>query len=1002
MRNLLLFFSLIMTVALSAQTVEVITDADLQGGMTHHWTNDKIYLLDGFVFLEDGGVLNIEAGTIIKAKNEPSTNDNASALIISRGAQIYAEGTADQPIIFTAELDEIETGTPSLDVSDRGLWGGLIILGKGVIANTTAETRVEGIPEGENRALFGGNDDNDNSGVLRYVSIRHGGAELAPGDEINGLTLGAVGSGTTISHVEVFANSDDGIEFFGGTVSIKFASVAFCGDDSFDWDLGWRGNGQFWFTISAEDEGDNGGEHDGAKPDDGTPFANPTVFNATFIGAGVNGTAKNETALLMRDGTGGTYGNSIFTEYANQALEVEDVASGLDSRQRMEQGELNLLNNIWYSFGSGSELNAGSNGILRASTNAEDPTAQFLIDHLAANGNSLANPNIKSISRTDDNGLDPRPAFGGAAYDNLADLPSDDFFSPANFKGAFGGTIWNKGWTALDFYDVLFEETSTKPICVIRDADLQGGETYNWTNDKIYMLDGFVFLEDGGVLNIQEGTLIKGLNTPSTADNASALIIARGAQIFAVGTKDNPIIFTSEIDDANDSEDLTIDDRGLWGGLIILGKAVIANTTSETRVEGIPEGEPRALFGGNDDNDNSGRLSYVSIRHGGAELAPGDEINGLTLGAVGSGTQMDHIEVLSNSDDGIEFFGGSVSIKYAVVAFCGDDSYDWDLGWRGKGQFWFSLNSDDEGDSAGEHDGAKPDDGTPFANPTIYNATYIGAGVNGTAKNSFALILRDGTGGTYANSIFTEFANHAIEVEDVASGLDSRQRMEQGELNLLNNIWYGFGDGSELNAGANGIINASSNAEDPNAQFLIDHLITNGNEITDPQLKGISRESDKGLYPFPASTAAYQNLADLPVNDTWFDQVDYKGAFGGLPSDNTWVCGWSGLVHYNVIDCAITSVDEENADHVAQTMSISPNPISNMAEVQFELKTEAKVSMNIFNLQGQLIKKLADSQNMDAGVQSISFDASELINGMYVAQIVTGQASSTISFIVNK
>jgi len=328
----------------------VIQDSDLVGGQTHTWTSDNIYMLDGFVFLEAGGVLNIEAGTVIKALESPSTSDNASALIISRGATINANGTAREPIIFTTEIDDTDD-SGDLDDTDKGLWGGLIVLGNGIIGNTTPETGVEGIPAGESRALFGGSDDADNSGVLRYVSIRHGGAELAPGDEINGLTLGAVGSGTVIDHVEVFANSDDGIEFFGGAVSVTNASVAFCGDDSFDWDLGWQGTGQFWFSIQSEDDGDNGAEMDGAKPDDNVRFSNPTVFNATYIGSGNGASAKNEHALLFRDGTAGKYMNSIFTDFKDKALQIEDLDSGLDSRQRFEDGELVLANNLWWGFG---------------------------------------------------------------------------------------------------------------------------------------------------------------------------------------------------------------------------------------------------------------------------------------------------------------------------------------------------------------------------------------------------------------------------------------------------------------------------------------------------------------------------------------------------------------------------------------------------------------------------------------------------------------------------
>jgi len=475
MKKIITLFSLlclVVTIQAQAQNVITIKDSDLQGNTTYNWTNNNIYLLDGFVFLEADGVLNIEAGTIIKGKESPSSSDNATALIITRGAKINAIGTAEQPIIFTTEIDDTSDDF-DLFTTDRGFWGGLIILGYGQLANATPETRVEGIPDGEARALFGGNDDADDSGVLRYVSIRHGGAELSPGNEINGLTLGAVGSATIIEYIEVVANEDDGIEFFGGAVNVKNASVSFCGDDCFDWDLGWRGNGQYWLALTGEDNGDNGGELDGAKPDDGGPTSNPTIANATFIGAGCGTGASNSTGVLFRDGSAGKFYNSIFTGFRD-GIEVEDRANGVDSRQRMEEGDLVLANNIWFDFCNGDELNAGDNGIIRATSDAEDANAQFLIDHLTANNNTLENPALNSISRMDDNGFDPRPAADGAAFQNLATMPANSFFENSDYKGAFDAYMWLNDWTALATYGVLKEIENVEPTTTaIEEIEIQ-------------------------------------------------------------------------------------------------------------------------------------------------------------------------------------------------------------------------------------------------------------------------------------------------------------------------------------------------------------------------------------------------------------------------------------------------------------------------------------------------------------------------------------------------
>lgn len=208
------------------------------------WTNDRIWVLNQKVVVKSGVTLTIEAGTIIKGSE--GQGSLASALVIARGGKIMAEGTASQPIIFTSINDNIavgQTAGTNLSAADNGLWGGLLIMGKakGSFVGDVSEYNIEGIPASDTFGLYGGTDDADNSGSLKYVSIRHGGAEIGEGNEINGLTLGCVGSGTVIQNIEVVANYDDGIEFFGGTVSVTNALVWSVGDDGLDIDQAYSG-----------------------------------------------------------------------------------------------------------------------------------------------------------------------------------------------------------------------------------------------------------------------------------------------------------------------------------------------------------------------------------------------------------------------------------------------------------------------------------------------------------------------------------------------------------------------------------------------------------------------------------------------------------------------------------------------------------------------------------------------------------------------------------------
>lgn len=469
LKSTLLLTGLLLSAFAVGQEVVTVNDAALEGGITYNWTADKTYLLDGLVYLEDGGKLNIAAGTVIKGKESPTTGDMTSALIITRGAQIFAEGTADAPIVFTAEADEMGE-TPNLSyVDDKGQWGGLIILGRADIATTGREDGIEGIDADEVRAKFGGKDspDNeDNSGTLKYVSIRYGGSVLSDNNEINGLTLGGVGSGTTIDYVEVFANKDDGIEFFGGTVSIKHAAVAFCGDDSFDYDYGWRGTGQFWFSLQADgDDTGRSGEHDGASPDEFTPFSKPNIANATYIGIGQGGAPVGNgdaakalpISVIFRDNAAGTYQNSIFYDFNGVAIAVEDLPErDVDSYARLLAGDLVLKNNYFFGFGAGAGTAADIFVVIDDKDNINAAASAELVARMAAAGNLVADPLLNSDDRSEGGAmLDIRPNLFGASASG-APAPDSSIFDTVSYYGAFapgnGDTteVWITGWTALD------------------------------------------------------------------------------------------------------------------------------------------------------------------------------------------------------------------------------------------------------------------------------------------------------------------------------------------------------------------------------------------------------------------------------------------------------------------------------------------------------------------------------------------------------------------------
>ena len=518
----------------------------------------------------------------------------------------------------------------------------------------------------------------------------------------------------------------------------------------------------------------------------------------------------------------------------------------------------------------------------------------------------------------------------------------------------------------------------------VTDADITGD--VSWTADNTYVLNGFVFVEDGETLTIEAGTVVKG--NPGQGENASALIVARGGKIYANGTASNPIVFTALVDDPNDPDDLPLDTRGLWGGVIILGKAGLNSTPGETAIEGIPTTETRAVYGGNENDDNSGVFRYVSIRYGGTDIGGGNEINGLSMGGVGSGTTIEYVEVFNNKDDGFEWFGGTVNTRYLISAFNGDDSFDYDEGFRGKGQFWFSIHAEDIGNSAGEHDGGTdPEDGKPYAVPVISNATYIGSGVNASnRKNGPALNIRDNAGGKYYNSIFHDFAGSALKVEDLASGEDSRARFDAGDLVLAHNIAGAFKD--------NEVIDGES------PWLTLQALAAAQNRVTDPMLRGISRTNDGGLDPRPAAGSPARTGTNHDNLDDWFEKTEYVGAFG----DMNWAAGWSFLSDAGILTSEGRSTTVERLGKDIPSAFVldqnHPNPFNPSTTIGFSLETAQNVTLSVHDMLGRQVHVLVDGVQ-PAGRYSVSFDGTGLASGTYLYVLQTEQrvATKTMSLL---
>jgi hypothetical protein len=456
---------------------------------------------------------------------------------------------------------------------------------------------------------------------------------------------------------------------------------------------------------------------------------------------------------------------------------------------------------------------------------------------------------------------------------------------------------------------------------VVKDGDVGAGAPINptvWSNDTIYIMVGHIYVEAGHELIIEPGTLIWGTQpgsgwAPDTT-NPGALIIARGGYINAQGTRNDPIIFSyggndpATADCPDDDDEYTDPNDSYlqwqkWGGIIVLGYADINTDDSTGTIEGIPAGETRATYGHEPpiDDDSSGVMRYVSLRHGGHEIGEANEINGFTFGGVGSRTVLEYLEVYANYDDGYEWFGGKVNGKHLVASYCRDDCFDHDEGYRGCFQYIYAQYTDETGDKNGEHDGGTdPENGLPLADPQYYNATYIGRGAAATCNNKTSTFhIRDNWAGDYYNSLFIEAACwgfYAIENLDPAYGDfsrdDSEKQLRLGELTFNYNMFDGHGtdvwnyvnpnpdkEGYEhipayfADTAYNGSAGYYNNHSGPTNDFGINPDLTSlywddsDHESLNPMLNTGSPAKGGTMAPIGIDCEGY------------IDTVDYKGAF---------------------------------------------------------------------------------------------------------------------------
>jgi hypothetical protein len=856
----------------------VTTDISIPAGTT--------IALQGPVFIgQDGGtsaILTIAEGVRIFGASEGGTaTASDDYLVVARGSQIEAVGTESAPIRFTsrAAINDEEVGSSLITATSNAQWGGLVINGFAPInacdsgAATGGAADCEKTGEGAS-GLFGGDQAGDDSGELRYVTVEYAGARLTNNDELNGIAFQGVGSATEVNFVQVHNNLDDGIEWFGGTVNAKHVVITGAGDDSLDWTDGWTGKVQFAAVRSTiPTSGDPRGiEGDSLSSNpSAAPFSDPKIANFTIVGV-----PSNNAGAVIRRGSRGTFVNGVIANFP--------VGLDVDTAQ------------TFTNF---------NDGTLVFESIAIDAVETFASDSDGVPA-FAASSNVRAINNSlIDN------VYSGTVEQNFPTstaLSGDSFFEVADYAGAFSatesdGNSWANFALAGTLVDAIpascpagtvdagtiTENGSgvSKLLCQIDGANaittdlrLSNGA------EVVYELVGQVFVgvdtgadPDAPLAGSVQASLTIDAGVTVVADGGDDyIVVARGSQIFANGTATRPVVFTSK--GAFDGSNTTINDntKGLWGGVVVNGRAPINACDSGAAVGGAVDCEKSGegasgLFGGATADDDSGQMFFTRIQYAGARLTNNDELNGLALQGVGSGTEIEHVQVYNNLDDAFEFFGGTVSAKYLVALGVGDDSFDWTDGWQGSLQYAIAYPgiADATGGVSGDPRGIEGDNlssnnaATPVSAPRVSNVTLI---ASSEPTVDTGVVLRRGMEGTVVNVVAVGWPDAGLDVDSSATVAN----VADGSLEIESFFLSGNGDDLE------------NDGED--ATFVAADNIVTGQAIT---LSGFAfQNGQSGLVPGV-------NEAAVPAFDVTgigaLEVAPYVGAV--KDSGDEWYLGWT-------------------------------------------------------------------------------------------------------------
>jgi hypothetical protein len=998
------------------------------------WTAGNTYYLKGQIYVKNNATLTIEPGVVIRADHTAT----GAGLFVTKGAKVMAIGTATSPIVFTSDN--------AVGARNKGDWGGVILLGKGAYNINNGVNNIEGIAASADTEFGGGltPDDNDNSGTLKYVRIEYGGYVYAANQEINGLTFGAVGRGTTIDYVQVSNANDDSFEWFGGAVNCKHL-VAFRGlDDDFDTDNGYSGSVQFCLAVRDPNIADNplagstseGFESDNNATGDGsTPFTSAIFSNCTMIGPAYRTTLANggtmpagayKRAARLRKNTKLKIFNSVFMDYL-EGLHIDNSGTAVNGAAELNalNNELKFKNNIMAGITTTAK-------IVQVSTTGTHATGFDIAAWFNASNNTglttpITNAGILTLPyNTADGsnytGLDYRPATSSIA------LTGADF-TDASFTGILQTTYYVD--VDGDGYDsgteVLavatpptgYSFTTNGPDCDDTNAAIQSNcptitkVTYrgafapapipmwtdSWTNydpqNAVYPTPNV-----NVTANITTNTTWTAGNTyylkgQIYVKNNATLTIEPGVVIRADHTATGAGLFVTKgakvmaIGTATSPIVFTSDNavgarnKGDWGGVILLGKGAYNINNGVNNIEGIAASADTEFGGGltPDDNDNSGTLKYVRIEYGGYVYAANQEINGLTFGAVGRGTTIDYVQVSNANDDSFEWFGGAVNCKH-LVAFRGlDDDFDTDNGYSGSVQFCLAVRDPNIADN-------------PLAGSTSegFESDNNATGDGSTPFTSAIFSNCTMIGPAYR----TTLANGGT----MPAGAYKRaaRLRKNTKLKIFNSVFMDYLEGLHIdNSGT--AVNGAAELNALNNELKFKNNIMAGITTT----AKIVQVSTTGTHATGFDIAAWFNASNntgltTPITNAGILTLPYNTADGSNYTGLDYRPATSSIALTGA-DFTDSSLGTENFNAAISEfyLSVYPNPYTNSFKLNYISNSDETVKVAIYDLTGKLLESRT-VQYEDINSQEMG---SHYTSGVYIVVLKQADISKSVRIIKN-